>query len=117
MAKQSITFVSEADEVIQGVVAFKGEGALGEAKLNTEAGTGTGSIELAVADLNTGNTDRDKHLVSEGWMNAEKFPNISFTDVTFKKVAPTVYELSGTWTMHGVSKEITIPAMFVWCLK
>jgi len=59
------------------------------------------SVDLTIkaASINTNNVDRDNHLRAADFFNIEKFP-----EITFK---------SGTLTMHGVSKEISIPFEFI----
>jgi polyisoprenoid-binding protein YceI len=107
MAKQSISFISDADERIVGTVAFDGSWELGSLTIDADKGTGSGSAMVPISSMKTGNTDRDGHMMSEGWLDAKKNPSISFSDVSFKRVSDTVYEVTGTWTVKGVSKELT----------
>lgn len=107
MAKQSISFISDAEERIAGVVSFSGEDALGSATFNVDEGTGSAGLTVAVADMRTGDETRDEHMMSEGWLNAEAHPEISFHDVSLKKLSPTVWEVTGTWTIKGVSHSKT----------
>ena len=65
-------------------------------------------ISVKVADIDTFNTDRDKHLKSEEFFNAEKYPVISFGSETFKKVSEDIYEVGGRLTFHGVTRPLTV---------
>jgi polyisoprenoid-binding protein YceI len=66
-----------------------------------------GTIETKSID--TGNTMRDKDLRSPNFFDAEKYPTITFetTRVETKGGEPV---LAGKFTMHGVSKDISLPA-------
>jgi len=69
-------------------------------------------IELTaeVASINTDNENRDKHLRSADFFDAEKFPVLSFKSTSFQKVDNNKYVLKGNLTMHGVTKELTLYA-------
>jgi len=43
----------------------------------------------------------------------EKFPDISFKSSKVVTKGKDAYDVSGTLTMHGVSKEITVPVNFL----
>jgi len=67
------------------------------------------SVEASVpvATLSTGDAQRDGHLKSADFFDAEKYPTLDFksTQVAGKGDA---YEVTGDLTMHGVTKPITI---------
>ena len=54
----------------------------------------------------TDNEKRDEHLRSADFFDVEKFPTITFTSASFKKVADKKYELTGKLSMHGVTKDV-----------
>jgi polyisoprenoid-binding protein YceI len=70
------------------------------------------SVDLVIKteSIDTGVANRDKHLRSADFFDVEKFPDITFKST---KVAPTskkdVYDVTGDFTMHGVTKQITVP--------
>jgi polyisoprenoid-binding protein YceI len=72
------------------------------------------TVELAIkaASIDTGNADRDKHLRSADFFDVEKFPEITFKSKSIKATGKDEYAVTGTFTMHGVSKEITLPVTF-----
>ena len=87
-------------------------------------GTFSGSIELDrqepttssvtftidTASIDTGNAKRDEHLRSPDFFDAAKHPQISFASTRIARGArPNVYDVTGRFTMHGVTREITIP--------
>jgi polyisoprenoid-binding protein YceI len=68
-------------------------------------------VSIDVATINTGNGMKNTHAMSEKWLDATKFPLITFTSKEINKVA-SGYEAKGTLDMHGVQKEITLPFTF-----
>lgn len=108
--KQSLSFRSDAEEVIVGTVEFGGETPTGMLTLDGDAGTGTASFTISVAAMKTGNATRDEHMLSPEWLNAAANPTITFSDVSLTRIAPTVWRGTGTWTLNGVSNELTVYA-------
>jgi polyisoprenoid-binding protein YceI len=69
-------------------------------------------VSIQTDSVDTNNGGRDRHLRSPDFFNAEEFPVISFesTKVAARQVdGKTVYDVTGAMTMHGVTKEITLP--------
>jgi len=109
MAKQSVSFVSDAAvERMIGAVNFSDPGTtpLGTVALDGKGG-GTGAFKVTVADVSTLSPERDAHLRGEMWLDAKKFPEISYAITKVERVKPTVYRVTGTWKMHGVEKELS----------
>ena len=74
------------------------------------------SVEFTIKtpSINTGVADRDKHLRSADFFEVEKFPEISFKSTSVKPTSrKDVYDVTGTFTMHGVTKTITLPVEFL----
>ncbi len=69
------------------------------------------SVEFALqaASIDTNVPDRDKHLRSADFFDAEKNPQITFKSSKMKATGKDTYDVTGTFTMRGVSKEITLP--------
>lgn len=74
------------------------------------------SVVIKAASVNTDNEGRDKHLRSKDFFDVEKYPEITFKSTGIKKKGEK-YALVGTFTMHGVSKEIIIPFKITGKLK
>jgi polyisoprenoid-binding protein YceI len=67
------------------------------------------------ADINsisTNNEQRDTHLKSGDFFEAEKYPQLIFESKKLEKIADNVYKLDGTLTMRGVSKSVTFNVEF-----
>jgi polyisoprenoid-binding protein YceI len=56
------------------------------------------------ASVNTGNENRDKHLKSDDFFNAEQFPEIKFKGTIVKTGGK--YQLKGDFTMRDVTKPV-----------
>lgn len=69
-------------------------------------------FEVDVASVDTGNKDRDEHLRSPDFFNAKVNPKASFKSSKVAKEGKDKFQVTGTLSLHGVSKEITIPAEF-----
>jgi polyisoprenoid-binding protein YceI len=61
-----------------------------------------------VDSIDTGNGQRDGHLKSADFFDAEKQPKITFISKSFKKVSDSIYKLTGDFSIRGVTKEITL---------
>jgi polyisoprenoid-binding protein YceI len=87
---------------------YKGAVQLDPAKLEGS------SVDFAIktASIDTGVPDRDKHLRSADFFDVEKFPEITFKSKSVKATGKDQYAVTGTFTMHGVSKEITLSVTF-----
>ncbi len=70
-----------------------------------------------VASIDTANADRDKDLRSPRFFDAEKYPEIRFVSTKVVSLSDTKYSVTGNLTMHGVTKEITLPVTFGGALK
>jgi len=69
------------------------------------------SVEVSIdtASITTDNETRDKHLKSPDFFDVEKFPAITFKSTSVKEVAKGKLEVTGDFTMHGVTKKVTFP--------
>jgi polyisoprenoid-binding protein YceI len=73
-----------------------------------EAGKGSVEVSVPVASMKTGIEMRDEHMRSPGWLDAEKFAEISFKSDSVKKNDDGGWVAPGTFTMHGISREISV---------
>ena len=72
---------------------------------------------IQVASINTDNDTRDKHLKSDDFFNAEKFPEIKFKSTKFEKLDDNKYKITGDLTMRDVTKQVTFDAVLNGTLK
>lgn len=74
-----------------------------------------GKISVSVASIKTAIDLRDEHLRSENWLDAAKYPEITFTIKSIKDVKQLAdnklqAKVVGDFTLKGVTKEITADA-------
>ena len=63
---------------------------------------------IQATSINTGIDQRDEHLRSADFFEVEKYPEIVFKSTAIRKTGES-YEMDGTFTMHGITKNVTIP--------
>ncbi len=73
-----------------------------------EGGTGPVNITIDATSVDSANDKRDAHLKSPDFFSVEQFPEITFKG-ELKHVSGNTFEAKGTLSLHGVSKEITVP--------
>ena len=93
-------------------------------KLTLDEGTVTNSrIEatLDAATINTGDPQRDAHLKSADFFEAEKYPALSFQSTRITRRAASELAVEGQLTIHGVTRTVvfavegpTAPARDPW---
>ncbi len=64
------------------------------------------TFTIQAGSVFTDNEKRDEHVKSADFFDVAKYPTITFTSSSFKKVAEKKYELTGKLDFHGVSKEV-----------
>lgn len=76
-------------------------------------GATTGKIVVSTASLQVPNSMMKEHLHGAQWMDVAKYPEITFEAKSLKNVKTqgdnTTADATGTFTVRGVSKEITVP--------
>jgi polyisoprenoid-binding protein YceI len=63
---------------------------------------------IAIASLKTGDDQRDAHLKSADFFDAEKFPTLTFKSTNIDSTGGPDYAVTGEITLHGVTKTITL---------
>ena len=73
------------------------------------------SVEFTIqaASIDTNNEKRDGHLRSPDFFDAAKFPTLSFKSTKVVAKGKDMLEVTGDFTMRGVTKSITIPVTFL----
>jgi polyisoprenoid-binding protein YceI len=71
---------------------------------------------IKAASIDTGIERRDAHLRTADFFDVEKFPEISFQSKRIEKKGQQLIA-HGTFTMHGVSKEVALPFQINGVLK
>jgi len=63
-------------------------------------------FETQIGSIFTDNNSRDKHLKSDDFFNAEKFPTLKFVSKSFTKIEGKNYKLVGDLTIKGITDEV-----------
>ncbi|MEU6559333.1 YceI family protein [Nocardia nova] len=71
----------------------------------------TSAAEIAVESIDTGNTDRDKHLRAKRFLDADNFPTMRFTGSGIRW-ADSGYVVDGTLALKAVSRPVTLAVAF-----
>lgn len=68
------------------------------------------SVAIDVNSINTGNERRDNDLITgEGWFKEKEFPKITFSTISSEANADGSFQLTGHFSMNGITKKLTIP--------
>ncbi len=70
------------------------------------------TFTIDVNSINTNNEMRDKHVKSDDFFNAEKFPTIIFKGKSMKKVDGKKFILTGDLTIRDVTKTIELAVVY-----
>ena len=65
--------------------------------------------KIAVASVNTGLAKRDEHIQKSEYLDAVNFGEITFISKSIKATSATEGLMTGDFTLHGVTKSITMP--------
>ncbi|HEY8355204.1 MAG TPA: YceI family protein [Methylophilaceae bacterium] len=65
--------------------------------------------KISVLSVNSSHPKRDAHIVKDDYLNAAKFGEMTFVSTKVVAKSETEGEVTGKFTMNGVTKEITFP--------
>ncbi|MEL7148857.1 MAG: YceI family protein, partial [Bacteroidota bacterium] len=77
----------------------------------TDLSTASMDVCVDASSVDTDNKKRDEHLRKDDFFDVEKYPTICFKSSSVTKTS-SGYEVRGMLTMHGISKEVSIPFTF-----
>lgn len=70
-------------------------------------------ITIQAGSVDTHSEKRDAHLANPDFFDAKQFPVLKFVSTAFKKLDDSTFDVTGDFTLHGVTKPITIKAVKV----
>jgi len=70
------------------------------------------SFSADTNSVSTGNEQRDGHLQSADFFDAEKFPTLSFASTSYTKKGDDEFALTGNLTIKDVTKPVTLAVEF-----
>lgn len=73
------------------------------------------SVEFVVqaASIDTNQADRDAHLRSADFFKVDEFPTLTFVSQAVKASGGDEYAITGTLTIRGVARTITLPVSYL----
>lgn len=66
------------------------------------------NVSIAVDSINTNNAQRDEHLRTADFFEADKFPNIVFRSTSIEKVDDENFVLTGDLTIRDITKSVKL---------
>lgn len=120
MKRDTATFISDAP--LENIVGTSNQ-LKGYISFDPARKKGHGEVTIPVASLNSGIPMRDKHIQSADWLDAARYPSITFKfdkvsgiKVLKKTADATTYEgkVHGHFSLHGVKKKMAVPVRFTW---
>ena len=70
-------------------------------------------VTIDAASIDTSDRDRDNHLRSADFFDVEKYPTLHFVSTSVTSRGDNTYDVSGNLTIHGVTREVALPASFL----
>jgi len=70
------------------------------------------SFEIKVKSIDTGISKRDKHVLSADFLDASKYPLVTFTSSSITKAAGNTYNVNGKLTIKDVTSDLTLPLAY-----
>lgn len=66
------------------------------------------AVDIDAASIDTGVADRDTHLRSADFFDAEQFPSLRFVSQRIERTSDDHYQVHGELTVRDVSREVTL---------
>ena len=65
-------------------------------------------VIIDMKQMDSGDKNRDRLLLGPQYFNARQYPTATFQSTSITKVDDSTFEATGSFTMRGVTKEITV---------
>ena len=70
-------------------------------------------VKIATKSVNTANEKRDAHLRTADFFDVEKFPEMTFKSKKVARTGDDTADVTGDFTLHGVTKEVVLKVKFL----
>jgi polyisoprenoid-binding protein YceI len=70
------------------------------------------TMMIDVYSIDTNNRDRDEHLKSPDFFNADAYPQIEFRSTSFTQIEGDKHELKGQLTIKDITKDVVLDVLF-----
>ena len=71
--------------------------------------TGNADVTVNLYSLDSGHRERDTHLLTGDFLDANKYPNMRFVSSGFKSTGKDTGVMMGQLTLHGATRSVEIP--------
>lgn len=82
--------------------------ATGSATINFQEDKGSCRISVPVATLTTGDDSQSNAMKGSTYLDGKKYPTIEFVSEKAVRKGDRTWELTGKFTLHGITKDITV---------
>jgi polyisoprenoid-binding protein YceI len=69
-------------------------------------------VDIDTASIDTGSADRDRHLRSADFFDAEQFPKLTFRSTRIESLGGERYAVHGKLAIHGIERDVTLSAEY-----
>lgn len=106
----SHTYPSFTSDHFGGVSTWRGKfnKSSGTIVLDRAARQGSVDVVIDVSSINTGNAALDKHVQSAELLDAVQYPTAHFQGSEIRFEGDTPVAVTGTFTLHGITKPLTL---------
>jgi polyisoprenoid-binding protein YceI len=74
-------------------------------------------LSIAVTSVDTASEQRDAHLRTNDFFDAETYPTITFTSTAIEPTGDTTFNVTGDLTIRGVTRPVTLEVEFTGAAK
>ncbi len=71
--------------------------------------TGNADVTINLYSLDSGHRERDTHLLTADFFDANKYPNMRFVSSGFRSTGKDTGVMTGQLTLHGATRTVEIP--------
>lgn len=75
------------------------------------------NVTIDAASIDTNEPDRDTHLRSNDFFGVETHPQIRFNSAEVRKTGANTFDVAGTLTIKGVTRDVVLPVTFLGVAK
>ena len=102
-----------------GIFTVRGQFKKVSGSVETDAQGKPSKIEVSIdaASIETGEPQRDGHLRSPDFLDADKYPTLSFTSTQIESLDGNNYKIHGNLTIRDISKPVVLEAELTQAIK
>lgn len=102
-----------------GIFTVRGQFKKVSGSAQTDAQGKPSKIEVSIdaASIETGEPQRDGHLRSPDFLDADKYPTLSFTSTQIESLGGNNYKIHGNLTIRDISKPVVLEAELTQAIK